>query len=138
MSARFKVGDSAQAMALQDEPSTFAAVERYAPATPEPAGATWTISSISSEAGTFIYNPATWALFRNRGEPTPGDDEPATTTYGQIRELVENESRHQRRANELSDRCGVLETEKRDLLVENATLRRRVEVLERDAKRGRR
>lgn len=43
-----------------------------------------------------------------------------------------------RRANELSDRCGALETEKRDLLVENATLRRRVDVLERDAKRGRR
>lgn len=124
MSARFK-------------PSTFAAVERYAPATPEPAGATWTIS-ISSEAGTFIYNPATWALFRNRGEPTPGDDEPATTTYGQIRELVENESRLERRANELSDKCGALETERRDLLVENATLRRRVEVLERAAKRGRR
>ncbi len=96
----------------------------------------------------FVMNPLHWSQWAKLepgqvagpyvSKEQPSDDDPATTTWGRIRELVEKESRLERRANELSDKCGALETEKRDLLCENATLRRRVEVLERDGKRGRR
>ena len=63
-------------------------------------------------------------------EPQPRLEENADRVDGHVHRLI------CRLRNELSDRCGALETEKRDLEVENSQLRRQVERLERRLKGG--
>ena len=63
-------------------------------------------------------------------QPRPRLEENADRVDGHVHRLI------CRLRNELSDRCGALETEKRDLEVENSQLRRQVERLERRLKGG--